>query len=76
MFSANRASILRQDLHYLQTDQNEHPLEPPHLGEPSGVFEMIFELVVRSAQTVHLSGVKVSTISKQTKTSIQLSLVT
>jgi hypothetical protein len=35
---------------------------------------MIFDPMVRSAQTTHL--VKISTISKQTKTSIHLSLVT
>jgi hypothetical protein len=40
------------------------------------VNEMIFELVVRLAQTVHLSCIKISTISKQTKASNHLSLVT
>jgi hypothetical protein len=37
---------------------------------------MISEPVVRSAQTVHLSCVKISTLSKQTESSIHLSLVT
>jgi hypothetical protein len=32
MFGANHAPILRQDYQYLQTDQNELPLEPRHLG--------------------------------------------
>jgi hypothetical protein len=76
MFNGNRAPILRQDLHYLKTYQNEHPLEPLQQGVPSGVSEMIFELVVRSAQTVHVSCIKISTISKETKTSNHLSLVT
>jgi hypothetical protein len=30
--SANRASILRQDEHYHQMDQNELPVEPRQLG--------------------------------------------
>ena len=37
---------------------------------------MIFEPMVRLAQTVHLSCVKICTISKQTETSIHLSLDT
>jgi hypothetical protein len=28
----NRAPILHQELHYLQTDRTELPLEPHHLG--------------------------------------------
>jgi hypothetical protein len=43
-----------------------HRVHPKEFSEP----------MVHLAQTVHLSGVKVSTIAKQTKTSIQLSLVT
>jgi hypothetical protein len=54
MFGAIRAPILRQDWHYLQTDQNELPL-----GVPSGASEMIFEPMVRLAQCV-----KISTVSK------------
>jgi hypothetical protein len=45
-------------------------------GVVSGLPKMIFDPVVRSVQTVHLSYVKISTISKWTKTSIHLSLVT
>jgi hypothetical protein len=37
---------------------------------------MISELVVRSAQTVHLSCVKISTISKRTEMSFHLGLAT
>jgi hypothetical protein len=51
---AHHAPILRQDWHYLQTDQNELPLEPRQLGVPSGVSKMISEPTVRSAQTMHL----------------------
>jgi hypothetical protein len=101
MFGANRAPIMSQDEHYLQTDQNELSLEPhhlgvppsasktdqnelshapiltlsqtgqneiphdpSHLGDPSGVYIMISEPIVRSAQTVHLSRVKFVSISK------------
>jgi hypothetical protein len=41
MFHANRASILRQYLHYLQTDQTELSLEPLDLGVPSGASKMV-----------------------------------
>jgi hypothetical protein len=54
--TANRAPILRQDQHYLQMDRNELPVEPCHLGEPSGVSEMIS--MVHLAQTVHLSCIQ------------------
>jgi hypothetical protein len=46
------------------------------LGVLSGGSKAIFEHVERSAQTVQLSCVKNSTISKRTETSIHLSLVT
>ena len=48
---------------------NEIPHDPRHLGVPSGASKMISEPMVRSAQTVHRSNVKISTISKWTKTS-------
>jgi hypothetical protein len=35
MFDTNRAPILRQDLHYLQTDRNVLSLMPRYLGVPS-----------------------------------------
>jgi hypothetical protein len=43
----------------------ELPLEPRHLGVPSDVSKMISEPVVCSAQTVHLSCLKISTISNE-----------
>jgi hypothetical protein len=49
---------------------------PTRLGLPSGAFKTISEPIVRLAQTVHLYCVKISTISKRTKTSFHLSLVT
>jgi hypothetical protein len=72
-FGANRIPILHQDQYYFQVDRNELPLEPHRLGAPSGVSKMITEPMVRLAQTVHLSWVKISTISKQTETSFHLS---
>ena len=67
---------MHQHYHGLQTDQNKIPHNPRHLGVPSGASKTIFEPMVRSAQTVHPSCVKISTIYKRTKTSLQLSLVT
>ena len=55
---------------------NEIPHDPCHIGVPSGASNTISEPMVRSAQTVHRSCVKISTISKLTKTSFQLSFVT
>jgi hypothetical protein len=47
-----------------------------HLGLPSGASKTISEPMVRLAQTMHLSCVKISTISKRNEMSIHLSLVT
>jgi hypothetical protein len=55
--------------HYLQTDQNEIPQDPCRLGVPLGVSKMISELMVRSVQSMHLSWVKINTISKRTESS-------
>jgi hypothetical protein len=62
---ANRAPILCQGLQYLQTNWIKHPLEPRHQGVPSGASKMISEPVVRSTQTLHLSYVKIGTISNK-----------
>jgi hypothetical protein len=51
-------------------DRSEHPLERRHLGVPSGASKMISEPMVHLVQTVHLSCIKISTISKQTEVSI------
>jgi hypothetical protein len=51
-FDTNRAHILRQDYHYLQTDSNKLPLEP----------------MVCSAQTVLLYCTDTNTILERTKT--------
>jgi hypothetical protein len=46
-------------------DRNEHPLEPHHVGAPSGVFKTVSEPMVCLARTVHLSYTDTNTISKQ-----------
>jgi hypothetical protein len=51
------------------------PLEPRYLGVPAGASKTISNPVVHLAQTVQLSSVKISTISKRNETSIHLSLV-
>jgi hypothetical protein len=60
LFGANRALILHQHWHYLQTDQNEDPHDPHNLVVPSGASKMIFEPMVCPVQTMHLSCVKIS----------------
>jgi hypothetical protein len=45
--NTNCATILHQDLHYLQMDRNKLPLEPRHLVVPSGASKMISEAIVR-----------------------------
>jgi hypothetical protein len=59
-----------------QMNHNEILHDPRHLGVTSGASKIISELTVRSAQTVHLSWIKISTISERTETSFHLSLVT
>jgi hypothetical protein len=65
-FGANRANILHR---------NEIPHDPSHLVVTSRASKMISEPVVCSAQSVHLSCFKISTISKRTESSFHLSLV-
>jgi hypothetical protein len=48
-------------------DYNEFSLDPRHIGVPLIAPKMIFEHMVRSAQTMHLSCVEINTISKQTE---------
>jgi hypothetical protein len=46
------------------------------LGLPLGAFKKISEPMARLSQTAHLSCIKISTISKRTQTSFNLSLFT
>jgi hypothetical protein len=75
MFNANRATILHQELHYLQTDRTELPLEPCHLGVPSGASKTISMPMVCSVQTVQLSCTDTNNLSKQTKTRFHMTHV-
>jgi hypothetical protein len=60
----------------LQTERNENRHDPCQLAVPLGASKIIFEPVVRLAETVHLSSTKITTISKRTQRSFQLSLIT
>jgi hypothetical protein len=64
-FDANRAPILYQDEHNLQTNRDELPFYPRHLGVPSGVSKMISEPMVRLAQIMQLLCTETNTISKR-----------
>jgi hypothetical protein len=73
---ANRAPILRQRLPLSPNGLNQASTWASSLGVPSGVSKMIFEPLVCSVQTVDLSCVKITTLSKWTEPSLHLSLVT
>jgi hypothetical protein len=75
-FGVNNAPILHQDLHYLQMDQNELPLEPRHLGVSLGASKTISEPMVCLVQTVHLSCSNTNTVSERTETRWLMSHVT
>jgi hypothetical protein len=70
------AQITHRYKHYLQTDGNEIPHDPCHQGVLSGVSKTVFELMVRSAQTVHLSYNDTNTISKWTEMRFHMTHVT
>jgi hypothetical protein len=55
-------------------DRNKIPHDPRHLGVQSGTSKMISKPMVLLAKTVHLSWVKISTISKRIEMSFHLSL--
>jgi hypothetical protein len=74
--ATNRAPILCQDEHNLQTDRNELPVEPCHLGGPSGASKMISKPMVRLAQTMHLSCNDTKIVSKRTEMRFQITHVT
>ena len=76
MLGAKHAAILRRHQHCLKMERSETPHDPRHLGVPSGASKTIFDPMVRSVQTVHLSCIKISPISKWTEMSYDLSLVT
>jgi hypothetical protein len=53
-------------------ERSEIPHDPHRLGVPSGVSNMISEPMVHSTQTMHLSCIKITTISKQTENELSL----
>ena len=55
-------------------DRSEIPCDTRHLGVISDASKLISEHMVRSMQTVQLSCIKISTISKHTEPSFHLSL--
>jgi hypothetical protein len=57
-------------------DRNELPLEPRHLGVPSGASKMISDPMVCLAQTMHLSCSNTNAISERTETRFHLSRIT
>jgi hypothetical protein len=75
-FGTNHAPLLQRHQYYFQMDQNEIPHDPRHHGVPSGASKMTSEAMVRSAQTVLLSCVKISNIFERSGSSFHLSLVT
>jgi hypothetical protein len=60
MFGANYAPMLHRHKHCLQMDRNKIPQDPQHLVVPSGASKMISKPMVRSAQTMHLSCVRLA----------------
>jgi hypothetical protein len=76
MFGANHAPIFHWHKDFLQMDQNEIPHDPRHLEVPLCVSITISKPMVPLVQTLPLSCVKISTISKWTESSFHLNLVT
>jgi hypothetical protein len=76
MSNANHAPILDRHYHRIQTGTSEIPHDPRHQGIPSGVSKMILEPMIRLAQAVDLSYIKIKTISERTETSFHLSIIT
>jgi hypothetical protein len=71
MFGANRAPILHWQ-HCLQIERNEIPHDPLHLGVQSGASKITSEPMVCSAQTMHLSCVRIGTICKTDRIELPL----
>jgi DNA-binding protein Fis len=56
--------------------ENEILLEPHHLELSWGASKRIYEHLIHSVETAHLSCVKIGIVSKQTETSSYLGIVT
>ena len=59
-----------------EKDRNELPLEARHLVVPSSASKMIFEPMVRLAQTMHLSCTDTNTNSKDNEVRFHMTHVT
>jgi hypothetical protein len=75
-FGANRAPILHQHRHRLQTDWNNIRHDPCHLAVPSGASKMVSLPMVHSELSVHLSYTNTSTVSKLSETRFHMTHVT
>ena len=64
-------TYLALNLQCLQMDRSKIPYDTRHLGVPLGASKLISKHMVRSMQTVQLSCIKISTISEQTRSSLQ-----
>jgi hypothetical protein len=61
-------SLSRTEINTIyKMDRNNIPLDPHHIGIPSGVPKAIFKPIVHSVQTVHQSCMQINTISKRPK---------
>jgi hypothetical protein len=69
--STNHAPILHRHFHYLQTERSEITHDPCHLEVPSGASKTISKPKLHPTQTVHLSSIKISTVSKRTELSLE-----
>jgi hypothetical protein len=65
MLGANCVAILHRHKQGHQTKTSEIPQDLCHLGVPSGASKTMFEPMYHSTQTVHLSCVKISTMSER-----------
>jgi hypothetical protein len=57
-------------------DQSMLPFDPRHLEVPSGAPKTIYKAIACSVQTVAMSYVKISSISKRTEASFHFTHVT
>jgi hypothetical protein len=74
--SAQTVHVSLAKINSLQMDQSILPLDPRHREVPLGVPKTISKPIARSVQTMPLSCVKISTISKRTETNLYLTQVT
>jgi hypothetical protein len=74
--SAKPCTYLASRLALSPNGLSEHPCEPRQLGVLLGVSKMISELMVRLAQSMHLSCTDANIVSKWTKARLYKTHVT